>query len=61
MRKRKKDKYINEDRYVAEVTVGLLEEETNRLNDIKYPLHQGDQKSAAKHWQIYELHRVANQ
>ncbi len=72
MRKRKKVKYIHEGRYVAEVTVELLEDETGwspyismddafKLDDVRDALRQGDIKSAGKYGQVYELRRVAYQ
>ena len=72
MRKRKKTKYIHEGRYVAEVEVELLEDETGwspylsmddafKLDDVRDALRQGNLRSAARHGQIYELRRVAHQ
>ena len=70
MAQRKKVKYVHEGRYVAEVEVALLEDDTGwspyisiedafKLDDVRDALRHGDLKSAAAHGQIYELRRVS--
>ncbi|AWP23818.1 hypothetical protein C4901_11165 [Acidiferrobacter sp. SPIII_3] len=72
MKQRKKTKYVHEGRYVAEVEVGLLEDETGwspylsieeayKLDDVREALRRGDVESAAKYGRIYELRPVAHQ
>ncbi len=72
MRRRKKIKYIHEGRYVAEVEVDLLEDETGwspylsvddayKLDDVRDAIRQGDLDSAAKYARIYELRPVVHQ
>ncbi len=72
MKQRKKIKYVHEGRYVAEVEVVLLEDETGwspylsvedayKLDDVRDAIRQGDLESAAKYGQIYELRPVADQ
>ena len=72
MNQRKKTKYVHEGRYVAEVEVALLEDDTgwspylsiedaNKLDDVREALRQGDLQSAAKYGRIYELRPVVNQ
>ena len=72
MKQRKKSKYVHEGRYVAEVEVGLVEDDTGwspylsvedacKLDDVREALRQGDLESAAKYGRIYELRPVANQ
>jgi hypothetical protein len=69
---RKKSKYVHEGRYVAEVEVGLLEDDTGwspylsvddacKLDDVREALRQGDLESAARYGRIYELRPVAHQ
>lgn len=69
---RRKSKYVHEGRYVAEVVVGLLEDDTGwspylsvedacKLDDVREALRQGDLESAAKYGRIYELCPVAHQ
>ena len=71
MKQRKKTKYVHEGRYVAEVEVGLLENETGwspylsieeayKLDDVREALRRGDVESAAKYGRIYELRPVAH-
>ncbi|AWP23504.1 hypothetical protein C4901_09300 [Acidiferrobacter sp. SPIII_3] len=71
MKQRKKTKYVHEGRYVAEVEVGLLEDETGwspylsieeayKLDDVREALRRGDVESAAKYGRIYELRPVAH-
>ena len=72
MRHRKKIKYVHEGRYVAEVQVELLEDETGwspylsledvyRLDDVREAMRQGDLEAAAKYGRIYELRPVVQQ
>jgi len=72
MTPRKKLKYVHEGRYVAEVEVVLVEDETGwspyisvedayKLDDVREALRHGDLKSAARYGRIYELHPVAYQ
>ncbi len=72
MKHRKKTKYVHEGRYVAEVEVELLEDDTGwspylnveyacKLDDVRDAIRQGDLESAAKYGRIYELHPVAHQ
>jgi len=72
MKRRMKTKYVHEGRYVAEVEVALIEDETGwspylsvedayKLDDVRAALHQGDLDSAARYGRIYELHPVAHQ
>ena len=72
MKHRKKIKYLHEGRYVAEVEVELLEDDTGwspylsvddayKLDDVRDAIRQGDLKSAAKYGRIYELRLVVPQ
>ena len=72
MRRRKKTKYVHEGRYVAEVEVVLVEDETGwspylsiedayKLDDVREALRRGDLESAARYGRIYELRPVAHQ
>jgi len=72
MKRRKKTKYVHEGRYVAEVQVTLVEDETEwspylsvddayKLDDVRAALRQGDLESAARYGRIYELRPVAYQ
>jgi len=72
MKQRRKLKYVHEGRYVAEVDVELLEDETGwspylsiedayKLDDVREAIRQGDLESAAKYGRIYELRPVAHQ
>jgi hypothetical protein len=65
-------KHIYEGRYVAEVQVELIEDETGwspylsvddacKLDDIRAALRRGDLKAAARHSRIFELRPVAAQ
>ena len=69
MKRRKKAKYVHEGRYVAEVDVELLEDETGwspylsvedayKLDDVREALRRKDLESAAKYGRIYELRPV---
>ena len=70
MKQRKKLKYVHEGRYVAEVDVELLEDETGwspylsvedayKLDDVRDALRRRDLETAAKYGRIYELRPVA--
>jgi hypothetical protein len=72
MKQRKKTKYVHEGQYVAEVEVGLLEDDTGwspylsvedayKLDNVRDALRQGDLESAARYGHIYELRPVAHQ
>ena len=72
MKQRKKIKYVHEGRYVAEVEVELLEDDTSwspylnvedayKLDDVRDAIRRGDLESAAKYGRIYELRPVAHQ
>ncbi|MEW6080294.1 MAG: hypothetical protein AB1576_00595 [Bacillota bacterium] len=72
MKQRKKSKYVHEDRYVAEVDVEPMEDDTgwspylnledaHKLDNVRDALRQGDLGAAAKYERIYELHPVAHQ
>lgn len=68
---RKKRKYIHEGRYVAEVEVELIVDDSGwspylsledayRLDDIRAALKRGEvEEAASRHARIYELHPVA--
>ncbi len=70
MKRRMKKKYIYEGRYVAEIEVSLIDDETGwspylsiedacKLDDARSALRQGNLESASKYGRIYELHPVA--
>jgi len=70
MRNRKKVKYLHEGRYVAEVEVEVVEDDTGwspyirvedafKLDDVRAALRKGDLTSAAKFGQVYELQPVS--
>ena len=72
MRRRKKTKYVHEGKYVVEVEVELIEDDTGwspylRLEDVykldntRDALRRGDLKSAARYGRVYELRPVAHQ
>lgn len=72
MKRRMKTKYVHEGKYVAEVQVALIEDETEwspylsvedayKLDDVRDALSQGDLDSAARYGRIYELRPVAHQ
>jgi hypothetical protein len=63
-------KLIHEGKYVAEVTVELIDEpggwspylsieDMEKLESVKYALRSGDLGTAAKYGQVYELHPVS--
>jgi hypothetical protein len=71
MKRRKKNKYIHEGQYVAEVQVELIEDESgwspyinfedaNKLDDAREALRQGDLEAASKYGQIYELRPISH-
>jgi hypothetical protein len=68
---RKRIKYVHEGKYVAEVNVELLEDETGwspyltvedacRLDDVRNALRQGDVSRASKLARVYRLEPVAS-
>jgi len=72
MRKRKKTKYIHEGRYVAEIEVELIDDDTAwspylsledayKLDNTRDALRRGDLESAARYGKVYELRPVAHQ
>ncbi|MFB6261866.1 MAG: hypothetical protein ABEK42_14660 [Thiohalorhabdaceae bacterium] len=72
MTQRNKTKYVHEGRYVAEVEVSLIEDETQwgpylsaedayKLDDVRDALRQGDLEAAARYGRIYEMRPVAHQ
>lgn len=72
MKQRMKTKYVHEGKYVAEVKVALIEDDTKwspylsvedayKLDDVRDALRQGDLESAARYGRIYELRPVAHQ
>lgn len=72
MKRRKKIKYVHEGRYVAEVDVDLVEDESEwspylsvddayKLDDVRDALRRGDLASASRYGRIYELRPVVNQ
>ena len=71
MKQRSKIKYVHEGCYVAEVEVGLLDDDTgwspylsvedaNMLDHVRRVIRQGDLELAAKYGRIYELRPVAH-
>jgi len=69
MKERKKTKYLHEGRYVAEVEVLLINDETGwspylnledayKLDEVRDALKRGDLKTASKYGNIYELRQV---
>ena len=65
----RRTKHIYEGRYVAEVDVNLIEDQTGwspylsvedarKLDDVRAALRQGDLKSAAAKARVYELRPV---
>ena len=72
MKQRKRIKYVHEGRYVAEVEVKLVEDDTGwspyisvddayKLDDVREAIRRGDLESASKYGKIYELRPVAHQ
>jgi hypothetical protein len=69
MTQRKKIKFVHEGRYVAEVEVELLEDDTGwspylstedayKLDDARDALRQGDLETASRYGRIYELRPI---
>ncbi len=69
MKERKKTKYLHEGRYVAEVEVLLVDDETgwspylnledaHKLDEARDALKRGDLETASKYGKIYELRQV---
>ncbi len=67
---KKKKKFIHEGKYVAEVEVEVMVDDTEwapyisleeayKLDDIRDALKRGDLKEASKQARVYELHSVA--
>ena len=72
MNKRRRVKLVQEGRYVAEVDVDLLEDETGwppylspedayKLDDVRNALRRGDIRSASNLARVFELRPVASQ
>lgn len=72
MNKRKRTKFVHVGRYVAEVDVELIEDETGwspylmpedacRLDDVRAALKRGDVHAAAAQARIFEMRPVATQ
>lgn len=71
MTQRNKTKYVHEGKYVAEVEVSLIEDETQwgpylgiedayKLDDVREALRRGDLEAAARYGRIYEMRPVAH-
>ena len=69
MRTKKKTKLLHEGRYVAEVEVELIVDETEwspylpveeayKLDEVREALKRGDLRAAARIAKVYELHPV---
>lgn len=67
---KRKKKFIHEGKYVAEVDVEVVVDDTEwapylsleeayKLDDIRDALKRGNVKEASKHARVYELHPVA--
>ncbi|MCZ6802689.1 MAG: hypothetical protein O7D86_01825 [Proteobacteria bacterium] len=72
MKQRKKTKYVHEGRYVAEVDIELVEDDSSwspylsvddayKLDDVRDALRRGDLHSASQYSRVYELRPVMNQ
>lgn len=72
MAQRVKIKYVHEGKYVAEVEVALIEDNTQwspylsvddayKLDDVRDALREGDLDAAARYGRIYEMRPVASQ
>lgn len=70
MTTKRKTKYIHESRYVAEVEVEVIEDETSwspylsledaqRLDQVRAALRNGDVKAAARIGRVYTLEPIA--
>jgi hypothetical protein len=71
MSKRKRTKLVQEGRYVAEVDVELIDDETGwapyltpedafKLDDVRAALRRGDLRSASNLARVFELRPVAS-
>ena len=69
--KRAKTKYVHEGKYVAEVDVSLIEDDTQwspylsvedayKLDDVRDALRQGDIDAATRYSRIYEMRPEAH-
>mgnify|MGYP006298714933 FL=1 len=72
MAQRTKTKYVHEGKYVAEIEVTLIEDDTHwspylsmddayKLDDVRDALRQGDIDAASSYGRIYEMRPVAGQ
>ena len=72
MAQRTKTKYVHEGKYVAEIEVTLIEDDTHwspylsmddayKLDDVRDALRQGDIDAASNYGRIYEMRPVAGQ
>lgn len=72
MAQRTKTKYVHEGKYVAEIEVTLIEDDTHwspylsmddayKLDDVRDALRQGDLDAASHYGRIYEMRPVAGQ
>lgn len=72
MAARAKTKYVHEGKYVAEVEVSLIEDDTQwspclsvedayKLDDVREALRKGDIDAASRYGRIYEMRPVAHQ
>ena len=71
MAERAKTKYVHEGKYVAEVEVSLIEDDTQwspylsvddayKLDDVRDALRNGDLGAASRYGRIYEMRPVAH-
>jgi len=71
MAERSKTKYVHEGKYVAEVEVSLIEDDTQwspylsvgdayKLDDMREALRNGDLNTALRYGRIYEMRPVAH-
>jgi hypothetical protein len=72
MAARSKTKYVHEGKYVAEVEVSLIEDDTQwspylsvgdayKLDDVREALKKGDLNTASRYGRIYVMRPVAHQ
>jgi len=72
MAQRTKTKYVHEGKYVAEIEVSLIDDDTHwspylsiddayKLDDVRDALREGDLDAAARYGRIYEMRPVASQ
>ena len=70
MKHRKRTKHVHEGRYVAEVEVTLIEDDTAwapylsledayKLDDVRDALKAGNLEGASRYGRVYEMHPVA--